>query len=133
MYNEDLVFTRCVVCNALIEDISLEEAQTMPDFVFKSQQALPEKFTCCRACPKLYWVGNRATLASKDVEDMIKSIEHEALIPGRVPHEFSHRLSLDSAYSNYQHGTEPSYTNFTSSFQGCLDYIFFSRNKLDRN
>lgn len=44
-----------------------------------------------------------------------------------APHQVSHRLPLLSAYATIG---EPKYTNYTGSFIGVLDYVFFTRTHL---
>jgi len=40
-----------------------------------------------------------------------------------------HNLQLASAYCSIM-GTEPEYSNLTPDFEGCLDYIWFSKKQL---
>lgn len=61
------VFSRCVVCNAEIEEVAKAEVeQSVPPFVFASQ----EHFTRCVSCGRVFWKAthhDRVMLALKDV------------------------------------------------------------------
>ncbi len=51
---EEEMFTRCVICNVLLEDIERQEAEDkVPPFVYKTQ----EDFVKCPKCGKVYWQG----------------------------------------------------------------------------
>lgn len=47
-------FTRCVICNTLLEPLTREDAcRTVPEYVCKTQ----EVFGRCPECHKIYWKG----------------------------------------------------------------------------
>ncbi len=49
------IFTRCVICNRLLEKIPKEESkEKVPPYVFKHQ----DKFMNCPSCQKIYWQGS---------------------------------------------------------------------------
>lgn len=51
----DTMFTRCTLCNAVLESITrLEVQKKVPKYVFTEQ----EYFRRCPACDKIYWQGS---------------------------------------------------------------------------
>jgi len=58
------VFTRCVICNRVLEKISKEQVKDkVPSYVFKTQN----KFMGCRNCQKIYWQGTHWDMVKKIV------------------------------------------------------------------
>lgn len=52
--DRDEMFTRCTICNTLLEEIRKEEAEDkVPPFVYKTQ----EDFVRCSVCGRVYWQG----------------------------------------------------------------------------
>ena len=52
--NEEAFFSRCLLCNALLDKISREEAEgEVPDYLFHQQKA----FSRCPQCRRIYWPG----------------------------------------------------------------------------
>lgn len=52
--DRDEMFTRCTICNTLLEEIRKEEAEDkVPPFVYKTQ----EDFVRCSVCGRVYWHG----------------------------------------------------------------------------
>jgi uncharacterized protein with PIN domain len=53
--NEENFFSRCLLCNVLLDDIPREEAEGMvPDFIFYQQR----HFSRCPQCLRIYWQGS---------------------------------------------------------------------------
>ena len=68
-------FSRCLVCNALIAEISREEAEgKVPDFILYQQKT----FYQCPQCKKIYWQGTHQEHMQKKVEALrlAESKEH---------------------------------------------------------
>jgi uncharacterized protein len=58
------VFTRCVECNAPLQDLAKEAArEKVPEYVFSTQ----DKFSICPSCRRIYWP---ATHQQKMVEEL---------------------------------------------------------------
>jgi len=65
--NEENLFSRCLVCNVLIDEISVEEAEgKVPDFIFYQQKA----FFQCPRCGRIYWQGTHQGNMQKKVEEL---------------------------------------------------------------
>jgi uncharacterized protein with PIN domain len=63
--NKKALFSRCLLCNILLNEIPREEAEgKVPDFIFYQQK----KFFRCSKCLKIYWQGSHQ-------ENMLKRIE----------------------------------------------------------
>lgn len=148
-HNINNFITRCVLCNAIVEKISKEEARKHPDKSFTSGENDKEKkfdgfddlytFFECVACTKLYWWGPRSHQTIETVEKIIFSTGTDvddsttfALIDKSMTAladecidglEFCHEFNFQSALKNIN-GSEPDYTNFRNDFVGTLDYIF---------
>ncbi len=68
---EQRLFSRCVECNQLVEDVAREDVEGLvPDFVL----ATAPGFTRCRACGKVFWPGTHRHRALR----MLKEIFEEA-------------------------------------------------------
>ena len=53
--NVENFFSRCLLCNVLIDEIPREEAEgKVPDFIFYQQK----EFSRCPQCLKIYWLGS---------------------------------------------------------------------------
>ena len=65
--NNDKVFTRCLICNRILYDISKNKIQDfIPEFVWERHS----KFKICRKCGKIYWQGTHY----KDMLNKLKKI-----------------------------------------------------------
>ena len=65
----DNAFSRCPVCNAVLEDVPKYEAWgQVPPFVYQSQ----EKFSLCPECNRFYWRGTHWQRMLKRVEGLKK-------------------------------------------------------------
>jgi uncharacterized protein with PIN domain len=63
--NEENLFSRCLLCNVLLDGIPREEAGgKVPDFIFYQQK----EFYRCPQCQRIYWQGSHQ-------ENMLKRIE----------------------------------------------------------
>ena len=52
--NQSMMFRRCIVCNALLEELTKEDCKgKIPDYVYNTQQ----EFYRCPACERIYWQG----------------------------------------------------------------------------
>ena len=52
--DESLMFSRCTICNELIEEVFKEEIRSkVPPYVYETQK----NFYQCRKCKKVYWQG----------------------------------------------------------------------------
>jgi uncharacterized protein with PIN domain len=62
--NADSAFTRCPVCNTLLEPASRHEAQgQVPPFVFRNH----DRFSLCRKCNRFYWRGTHWSRMARHV------------------------------------------------------------------
>ena len=52
--DEDIMFSRCIICNVELVDIDKEKVKDkVPEYVFKTQ----EDFIICPNCKRIYWPG----------------------------------------------------------------------------
>ena len=75
--NEENPFSRCLLCNALIDEIPREEAEgKVPDFIFYMQKT----FYKCLQCGRIYWQGTHQENMQKRVAELrlAESREHRA-------------------------------------------------------
>jgi uncharacterized protein with PIN domain len=65
--NEKTLFSRCLLCNILLNEITREEAEgKVPDFIFFQQK----KFFRCPQCLKIYWQGSHQDHMLKRIEQL---------------------------------------------------------------
>jgi len=65
--NAENLFSRCLLCNVLIDEIPRGEAEgKVPDFIFYQQQA----FYRCSQCRRIYWQGSHQKNMQKKVEEL---------------------------------------------------------------
>ena len=51
---EDLMFSRCIVCNSQLKEIDKDKVKArVPQYVFNTQQ----DFLSCPVCGRIYWKG----------------------------------------------------------------------------
>jgi len=105
-----------------------------------------QTWVLCQELEKLVLPRNLPLVLCGDLNSLVESSVYELLSTERVeqgedvfgatgdpsgllpaPHQVAHRLPLLSAYATIG---EPKYTNYTGSFVGVLDYIFFTRTHL---
>jgi hypothetical protein len=61
------VFTRCVVCNALLQPKARETVESLvPPYVFASQ----EKFSWCPGCQRVYWPATHYLRLLEQLKEM---------------------------------------------------------------
>jgi uncharacterized protein with PIN domain len=75
--NEENLFSRCLLCNVLIDEIPKEEAAgKVPDFIFYQQKT----FYRCPQCGRIYWQGTHQGNMQKRVAELrlAESREHRA-------------------------------------------------------
>ncbi len=54
-YDENMIFTRCIECNKLLNSIEKDKIKNrLDEFTFQNF----EKFKICRKCGKIYWEGS---------------------------------------------------------------------------
>ncbi len=64
-FNEEKLYSRCLLCNALLDQISRDEAEgNVPDFVFYQQV----EFYRCPQCHRIYWQGSHLDHMKEKVE-----------------------------------------------------------------
>jgi uncharacterized protein with PIN domain len=52
--NKEMLFSRCLVCNATLEAIDPEEAkEEVPEYIYHTHH----EFSRCPSCRKIYWTG----------------------------------------------------------------------------
>ena len=67
--NAENLFSRCLLCNVLIDEIPRGEAEgKVPDFIFYQQQA----FYRCSQCGRIYWQGSHQGNMQKRMEELFK-------------------------------------------------------------
>jgi uncharacterized protein with PIN domain len=61
------LFSRCLLCNSLLDEISREEAEgKVPDFIFYQRK----EFSRCPQCLRIYWQGSHQDHMQKKVEEL---------------------------------------------------------------
>lgn len=67
--DRDKIFTRCALCNHIIESIKKEDVERrVPPHVFKTQNI----FFRCPGCDKIYWKGTHWKLANNFLKEKAK-------------------------------------------------------------
>ncbi len=67
--NEENLFSRCLICNAIIDPIPHEEAQgKVPDFIYFQKK----DFSQCPQCRRIYWEGSHQENMVKKVEELLR-------------------------------------------------------------
>ena len=65
--NEKNLFSRCLLCNILLDEIPREEAEgKVPDFIFYQQR----EFFRCPQCLRIYWKGSHQDHMQKKVNEL---------------------------------------------------------------
>jgi uncharacterized protein with PIN domain len=71
-YNIDYkteIFTRCLVCNNLLEPIEKEKINDkVPPYVYSTQ----DKFDICQQCGRIYWSGTHRVKMLKMLDEILK-------------------------------------------------------------
>jgi len=61
------VFSRCLICNEILEDVPKNDVrERVPEFVFKTQ----EKYKICPRCDRIYWGATHM----RHVEETLKQL-----------------------------------------------------------
>jgi len=65
--DEKILFSRCLLCNTLLDEILQEEAEgKVPDFIFYQQKT----FFRCPQCRRIYWQGSHQENMQKNIEEL---------------------------------------------------------------
>jgi uncharacterized protein with PIN domain len=73
--NEEARFSRCLLCNNLLDEIPQEEAEgKIPDFIFYQQKA----FFRCPQCRRIYWQGSHLENMQRKVDELLASTKSQA-------------------------------------------------------
>jgi hypothetical protein len=65
--HEETPFSRCLVCNNLLNEMPREEAEgKVPDFIFYQRK----KFFRCPQCSRIYWQGSHQDHMQKKIEEL---------------------------------------------------------------
>ncbi len=72
---EETFFSRCLLCNILLDAIPREEAQgKVPDFILYQQK----HFSRCPQCSRIYWQGSHQDNMQKKIEELRISTNSQA-------------------------------------------------------
>jgi uncharacterized protein with PIN domain len=67
--HEENLLSRCLLCNALLDEIPREEAEgKVPDFIFYQQK----EFFQCPQCWRIYWQGSHQENMKRKVEELFQ-------------------------------------------------------------
>ncbi len=67
--NNRTLFTRCLLCNSPLDEITREDAEgKVPDFIFYQQK----EFYRCPQCHKIYWPGSHQERMQKRIEQLFR-------------------------------------------------------------
>jgi len=65
--NGEKFYTRCLLCNAPLDQISRDEVEgKVPDFIFYQQK----EFSRCPECQKIFWPGSHLDHMQKKVKEL---------------------------------------------------------------
>lgn len=65
---EENLFSRCLLCNSLLDEIPRGEAEgKVPDFIFYQQR----EFFRCPQCLRIYWKGSHQNHMQKKVNELL--------------------------------------------------------------
>ncbi|MEW6376276.1 MAG: Mut7-C RNAse domain-containing protein [Thermodesulfobacteriota bacterium] len=65
--DDENLFSRCLLCNTLLNEIPREESEgKVPDFIFYQQK----EFFQCPQCLRIYWQGSHQKNMQKKVEEL---------------------------------------------------------------
>jgi uncharacterized protein with PIN domain len=72
---EETFFSRCLLCNILLDAIPREEAEgKVPDFIFYQQI----HFSRCPQCSRIYWQGSHPENMKKKIDELWESTKSQA-------------------------------------------------------
>ncbi len=67
--HEETLFSRCLLCNNFLDNISREEAEgKVPDFIFYQQK----EFFRCPNCSRIYWQGSHQDHMRRKIEELFR-------------------------------------------------------------
>lgn len=70
--DDTLWFSRCLICNRMLEDISLEEAQGLvPDYIAQTHR----HFRRCPSCTRVFWPGSHSLRMRRTMEEWLTKAE----------------------------------------------------------
>ena len=73
--DEENLFFRCLLCNALLDEIQRKEAEgKVPDFIFYHKK----EFFQCPKCGRIYWQGSHLENMQKKVAELLRSVKCQA-------------------------------------------------------
>jgi uncharacterized protein with PIN domain len=73
--DEDCLFSRCLLCNAVLEKVSRQEVEgKVPDFIFHQHKA----FVRCPRCQKIYWRGTHQENMERRLRVMFRRTENRS-------------------------------------------------------
>ncbi len=65
--SEENLFSRCLLCNVLLDGIPREEAEgKVPDFIFYQQK----EFYRCSQCQRIYWQGSHQENMKRNIDEL---------------------------------------------------------------
>ena len=68
--DEEKIFSRCLLCNALLDPITRVEVEgKVPDFIFHQHK----EFFRCPQCQRIYWPGSHQENMQRRVEELLRS------------------------------------------------------------
>jgi uncharacterized protein len=67
--NEQKLYSRCLLCNALLDQISRDEVEgKVPDFIFYQHK----EFSRCPQCLKIYWQGSHLDHMKLKMKELLR-------------------------------------------------------------
>ena len=73
--NEEKLYSRCLLCNVLLEQISQAEVEgKVPDFIFYQHK----EFSRCPQCLKIYWPGSHLDHMKIKMKGLLTSTKFKA-------------------------------------------------------
>ncbi len=67
--HEEALFSRCLLCNRLLEEASREEVEgCVPEFIFYQH----EHFFRCPQCQKIYWPGSHQEHMNQKIRELFR-------------------------------------------------------------
>ena len=68
--DEEKIFSRCLLCNAILDPITRVEVEgKVPDFIFHQHK----EFFRCPQCQRIYWPGSHQENMQRRVEELLRS------------------------------------------------------------
>lgn len=74
-FDESKLYSRCLLCNVLLEQVSRKDAEgKIPDFIFHQNM----EFSRCPRCLKIYWPGSHLDHMQQKVKELLASSKSQA-------------------------------------------------------